>query len=415
MSQDTLFNIQTVYFSDGFYDTQTQALVPNSLVQAVESAYQGVLRSSRTDSAANTAAIQIADGQTTLPQFETGLITGAQALYTTLPALVTIDAYYDATPQSSTLTAVAASTGSPAHVGGFYAAAYLENLGYSVENVWTIMASQWGADPNSAFYKTYEGYGDNYAAFISAVYDREFGFAPSAPNLVNLLEDVSGVQNLLAGPGGAATPIQVVSGIYGYLLYVGQTTPSLPTQYASSADAFLQAAANGTVTYGPELTQEFPPTTGAVTSATTSSSSQIVAAGTMIGSDPTTVSAATTSSDAMTFLGGSASSPSTVTAVPGETFVAENGTNAQINGFSIAQGDTLDLTALLNGVSPNLLDVGDIGNYVSLATPMSDGSGGWITDLTIRGPGGSALVALDSSTDISSMSQLYAALTLPPH
>jgi hypothetical protein len=117
----------------------------------------------------------------------------------------------------------------------------------------------------------------------------------------------------------------------------------------------------------------------------------------------------------MTLLGGSASSPSVVTAVPDETFLAVNTSNVQIDGFSIAQGDTLDLTALLNGASPSLLDISNIGNYVSLGTPISDGSGGWITDLTINGPGGSALVALDSSTKISSMSQLYSALALPPH
>jgi len=151
-----------------------------------------------------------------------------------------------------------------------------------------------------------------------------------------------------------------------------------------------------------------PDPTGAGLAAT-QIAGQVVAAGAMTGS------AAMTSSDTMTFLGGSASSPSTVTAVPNEGFVIANGTSAEINGFSIALGDSLDLRTLLTSVSPSLPDIGNIGNYVSLATPTSEGAGGWITDLTINGPGGSALVALDSSSNISSMSQLYPALILPPH
>jgi hypothetical protein len=141
----------------------------------------------------------------------------------------------------------------------------------------------------------------------------------------------------------------------------------------------------------------------------TSAPSQVVADSITGGS------ASATNSDTMTFLYGSEGAPSSVTAVPDEVFVVGNGTNAQINGFSIVQGDTLDLTALLNGVSPSLLDISNVTNYVTLAPPTSDGSDGWITDVTIKGPGGSAVVALDSSTNISSMSQLYSGLALPAH
>ena len=195
-------------------------------------------------------AAPIDSGQTTLAAYESGLATSEQTVYTTLPALVTIDAFYNATPIAATLTATAASTGAPAAIGGFYAAQYLHNVGCSDPNVWTIMASQWGADQTSAFYQAYNSYGTNYSGLISVLYQREFGFAAPAASLQSLVNDVPGVQALLAGGGAAATPIQVVSGIYGYLLYVGQTTPTLPGEYGAAANAFLLAAANGTANYG---------------------------------------------------------------------------------------------------------------------------------------------------------------------
>ena len=244
--------------SDGAAGTDiTLSVNPTTMAAQLAAVYQAILRTPPATTLVNQTVAQIAAGQTTLAQFESGLIASDQALYTTLPVLVTIDACFDATPQSSTLTAVAADTGSPAQVGGFYSAPYLHSLGFSDPNVWTIMASQWGADPNSAFYATYSSYGSNYSSFIAAVYQREFGFAPSATNLQNLVNDVPGVENLLAGPAGAATPIQVAGGIYGYLLYVGQTYGI--GQYGTAADAFLQTVANGPGDYGPELTQQFPP------------------------------------------------------------------------------------------------------------------------------------------------------------
>ena len=228
--------------------------------QLVATAYQSILRTPPASDYANQIGAQIDQGQTTLAQFETTLIGGEQAIWSTLPVLVTIDAFYGATPSSPLLTTVTAATASPSQVGGFYAASYLHDLGYSDPNVWTILASQWGADPTSAFYQTYNSYGTNYSAFISAVYPREFGFAPSAANLQILVSDAPGVQALLSGGGETASPIQVEAGIYGYLLYAGQTSPQydVNSQYYAAANAFLLAAANGTAVYGPELTAEFP-------------------------------------------------------------------------------------------------------------------------------------------------------------
>ena len=135
-----------------------------------------------------------------------------------------------------------------------------------------MLASGWGADPTSDFYALYDGDATGtsagYTSFINSVYAREFGSAPTAANLQNLLADVPGTQMLLNGGGHIATPIQVMAGLYGYLLEVGQTDDI--GQYASATTAFLLAASNGTVAYGPELTAEFPPAAGtAVSSAVT--------------------------------------------------------------------------------------------------------------------------------------------------
>ncbi len=304
----------------------------------VSAAYTAILCTPPSPDLVNQTLAEIAADQTTLAQFETSLIASDQALYTTLPTLVTIDAYYDATPQSSTLTAVAAGTGSPAQIGGFYSATYLHSLGFSDPNVWTVMASQWGADPTSPFYAMYSSYGSNYSSFIAAVYQREFGFAPSATNLQNLVNDVPGVENLLAGPGGAATPIQVVSGIYGYLLYVGQTYGI--GQYAASADAFLQAAANGTVVYGPELTQEFPGNSDIVT---------------------------LTASDVLTDPG---TGNYTVQFLPGtsdDTLMLHTGGLDQVSGFDPST-DVLDFSSVLSEAGVNLNgSLEALGNYVTIA------------------------------------------------
>ena len=329
----------------------------------VAAAYLAILRTQPSADLVNQTLAQIDAGQLTLAQYEAGLIASDQALYTTLPALVTIDAYYDATPQSSILTAVAADTGSPAQIGGFYSAAYLHSLGYSDPNVWTIMASQWGADQTSAFYQLYSSYGSNYSAFISAVYQREFGFAPSAANLQNLLNDVPGVENLLAGGSGTATPIQVVSGIYGYLLYVGQTTPSLTTQYGTAGDAFLQAAANGTVVYGPELTQEFP-------------------------ADPSVV--AITGSDVLTDPGTGNYTVQFLPGVSGDALMLHTGGLDQVSGFNPGT-DVLDFSALLSaaGISLNG-DIAALGNYVTIV----DQGANALVDFSPTGHGAGSTVAV---------------------
>ena len=256
-------NPAAVYSGDIFNATvsggATDITVSPPLTAAsLTAAYAAIMRTQPSGSLINQALTEIQDGQSTLAQFENALIASEPALYTTLPALVTIDAFYGATPSSNLLTTVATATGGTS----YYTAAELHDLGYSDTNVWTVLASGWGADPGSAFYALYDadatGTTAGYTAFIDAVYAREFGAAPTAANLQNLLGDIPGTQALLSGGGHIATPIQVMAGLYGYLLEVGQTYDI--GQYASATTAFLEAAANGTVTYGPELTAEFPQT-----------------------------------------------------------------------------------------------------------------------------------------------------------
>jgi hypothetical protein len=231
-------------------------------VTAVSSAYVAILRTQPSTALLNTTVTQIATGQLSLAQFENGLLGGEQAIETTLPALVTIDAFYDATPGSALLTTVATATSGTS----YDTAAELHNLGYSNANLWTILGAGWGADHGSTFFSLYgqdaTGTTAGYTAFLDAAYQQEFGVPPAPANLQTLLGDIPGLAALLSGGGNVATPIQIMGGLYGYLLYAGETNAI--GRFAASADAFLRAAAGGTVTYGPELTQEFP--TGVETS-----------------------------------------------------------------------------------------------------------------------------------------------------
>jgi hypothetical protein len=388
----TLTGITYVTFQDG--STVDLTSLP-SLLQEVQSAYLGVLRTSVTTAAADPAAIQIDDGQTTLPQFENGLIASEQAVYTTLPALVTIDAFYNATPSANLLTAVATATAGVS----YYTAAELHDLGYSDTNVWTVLASGWGADPTSNFYNQYDseatGTTAGYTAFIKAIYAREFGAAPSAANLANLLADVPGTQALLNGGGHVATPIQVMAGLYGYLLEVGQTDGI--GQYAAATSDFLQAAANGTVTYGPELTAEFPPadptTTAALPSAMTADTASAIAP-TAAGPNIITV----TGSDQLVDPGAGSYTIQFLTGTSGDTLLLRSGGEDRVAGFDpntdaldprcLLTGTGLDLTGNLSALSDHLTVADQGANALLQFNPTGAGAGSTIA--VLQGLGGTA-------------------------
>jgi hypothetical protein len=361
-------------FNESTSGGATNITVSGGVSQTVVSAaYYGILRYQPNASLVSQTVSQIQTGQTTLAQFESALIGDELTLETTLPALVTIDAFYDATPTSALLTEVAASTTETA----FYTAIELHNLGYSDTNVWTVLASGWGADPTSNFYATYNGDATGttagYTAFINAVYTREFGFAPSAANLQNLLADIPGTQALLNGGGHIATPLQVMAGLYGYLLEVGQTTPSLPTQYAAAAAAFLTAAANGTVAYGPELTKEFP--SGSQGAAAGSSDGTVTVTDVEIGNGDGASTTPISIGLPMEIVGVSnqtidpGASGYTIQFVgsdSGDTLVLHTGGTDQISGFDPTT-DHLDVGALLTEANVNLNgDIAALGDYLTV-------------------------------------------------
>jgi hypothetical protein len=228
----------------------------------VAAAYAAILRKAPPGAYAASVAAQIDQGNITFSDFETSLVDGTQALNTTLASLVTIDVFYNATPSSALLTTV--STASSAT--GYFTAQQLANDGYTGVNAWTILGANWASDSSSNFDKLYGGYAisgsaPNYAQFVNDAYLRVFGSTPSASIVEGLTNatEIANLTALLSGGGQTASPLEVMGGMMGYLLYVGQSTNS--GTYAASADTFLTTAANdeaaaagsSSVLYGPAL------------------------------------------------------------------------------------------------------------------------------------------------------------------
>jgi hypothetical protein len=120
--------------------------------------------------------------------------------------------------------------------------------------------------------------------------------------------------------------------------------------------------------------------------------------------------------NSLAFIGGAPDGAVTATAQPNETFLIADGANALIENFSIANGDTLDVRALLNG-APVAADLANLGSFVSVSGAHADPSGnGTDTVLTIQGPGGRGSLSLQGSAPVT-LSELVngKALLLPPH
>lgn len=118
----------------------------------------------------------------------------------------------------------------------------------------------------------------------------------------------------------------------------------------------------------------------------------------------------------LAFIGGSQPGQTTITAQTNETFMIGNGANALIENFSIANGDTLDMRALLNGASL-AADLSNLGSFVSITGTKADPFGnGTDTNVSVSGPGGSASLSLQGSGAVT-LSQLENgnALKLPQH
>lgn len=370
-------------------------IAPSPNLAPVTAAYLAIYRTAITQNYADQVASRIDEGQTTLAQFESGLIESEQALYTTLPALVTIDAFYDATPSSANLTTVAAATGGTS----YYTAAELHNLGYSDTNVWTVLAAGWGADPTSNFYSLYDGDATGtttgYTAFINAVYAREFGAAPTAANLGNLVADLPNTQALLSGGGHVATPIQVMAGLYGYLLEVGQSMTG--GQYGLSCLDFLEAAANGTAAYGPELTQEFPPRGAAMAVAPAG----VIASA---AADPNVMTVS--GSGQLIDPGLGTHAIQFLAPASGDTLVLHAGGVDRVANFD-PTSDGLDLRALLTGTGFNL-DGGAaaLRNWVTVVDQAGDALVRF--DPAGQGGGGAVAVLLGLGGSVTSLNALVA-------
>jgi hypothetical protein len=350
---------------------------------AVVAVYQKILRLSPSPASADQEALRITAGQTTLSTYANSLISGEQALYTTIAALVTVDAFYNATPSSANLTTIATATSGTS----YYTAAELHNLGYSDTNVWTVLASGWGADPTSNFYNLYDtdatGTTAGYTAFINAVYTREFGAAPTAANLQNLLADIPGTQALLNGGGHIATPIQVMAGLYGYLLEVGQTYGI--GQYASlPATALLgetaQPAAIPSATEADAITTPSETTTGAA--ASIADPGVIIVTGSNQLIDPGM------GNHAIQFLAGTAA----------DTLVLHNSGVDQVSGFDPGT-DFLDLRSLLTGTGLDLTGgIGALSRYLTIVDQRGNAlldfdpteQGGGRTVVVLQGLGSTA-------------------------
>ena len=359
----------------------------------VQSAYQGIQRTIPTAANISPAASQIDAGQTTLATFVNGLISSEQVVYTTLSALVTIDAFYHATPSSALLTTVATATS-----GTSYATATeLHNLGYSDANVWTILGADWGADHSSNFYGLYNqdatGSTSGYTAFINAAYQNEFSTAPSTANLQNLLADIPGLAALLGGGGNVATPIQIMGGLYGYLLYAGQTNSV--GIFAASAVAFLRAAANGTVVYGPY----FPSGTGASVTGTITTSADTATG--IASMDPNTITI--TSSNQLIDPGMGDYTINFLGSARADSLVLHPGGVDQVSGFD-PDTDILDLRSLVTGTGLKLTtDVSALSNYLTVVDQGADaflqfdptGQGGGSTVAVLHGLG-ATIASLDT-------------------
>ena len=104
-----------------------------------------------------------------------------------------------------------------------------------------------------------------------------------------------------------------------------------------------------------------------------------------------------------------------MTAVPNETLLIGAGANAVIENFSLAAGDKLDLTYLLNGAAL-ASDLSNLGAYVTIQSHAAGQNGGTSTVLSINGPGGSASLTLGGSSAIELTDLIRNnALVLPQH
>ena len=91
------------------------------------------------------------------------------------------------------------------------------------------------------------------------------------------------------------------------------------------------------------------------------------------------------------------------------------GGTVTVGGFSLTNGDVLNLTSILAGVALTA-DLSNLGLFVALASETDPHHSSWTdTVLTIKGTGGTATVTLLNTGSLSLAGLETASLVLPAH
>ena len=166
-------------------------------------------------------------GALTLPAFEGQLI--QQSFNSTIPALVTYDAFFGGIPNSTGLDFLT-NYANTLTADGFSLQNIYVNLGASFAEGNNVFTAQYGAMTN--------------ATFLTTVYTSIFGVAPTDAQSQYLLGQFSFYQTYFGGSAIAAK-----GAIYGILLSISDAEPN--GKYVPAATQFLEAAAAGDAPYGP--------------------------------------------------------------------------------------------------------------------------------------------------------------------
>ena len=179
------------------------------------------------------------------PQTDTSLLSRAQN--TTIPALVSYDVFFGATPWSGGLDFITN-----------YASSLL-NQGFSQQNVYVNLGASFIiASPQAAQYASQDR-----STFLNNAYTNVFGYGPSQDAANYLLSTFDFYQSFTGSDLGAK------GAIYGWLLWASNTgTGAAVGQYEMQAEYFLRAAANSNPLYGQPLSNldaPFPAPLGGLT------------------------------------------------------------------------------------------------------------------------------------------------------
>jgi len=349
--------------------TSESTVPPN--VTAVTAAYQAILRTTPVAATVNQVAAQITAGQTTLTSVVSSLIAGTQAQETTVPALIVYDVFYGGTEGSGGLDYVTNLDAVP--VANLFIASNNPNV---EEAVYSTLGSWFSVGANN--FATLYPATMSRTSYIDDIYQNIFGTQPASGALTYLLGSVNNYVNAVTTAGIPNAELLGRGAVYGDLLFDAESGQA--GKYYAPANQFLTAAANGSVSYGPELTTEFPATSFVVA---TNSDAQAAAADdpnvvTVIGSNQTIDPGM--GSHSIQFLSGATN----------DAIVLHTGGVDQVSGFD-GSTDIMDFSALLSEANVNLNgDLTALGKYVTIA----DQGANALVNFDPTGHGGGSTVAV---------------------